>query len=61
MDDTDNYFCLAADGLIWSLGNHGDFDAASDTADSLGLEAIWIFGEESARNWLETLQTFLRK
>lgn len=59
MNDTDNFFCLATDGLIWFLGNHGDFEAASETADSLGLEAVWVFGEESARNWLATLQKFL--
>ena len=55
MRDTENYFCLASDGLIYSLGNHGDYEAADDTAESLGLEIIWLFGEDTARSWADTL------
>lgn len=57
--DTDNFFCLATDGLIWSLGNHGDIEAAKDTAASIGIDAVYIAGEDTAARWLETLQSFL--
>ena len=53
-----DYFCLADDGLLWKLGNHGDFDAADDTARSIGLNAIWIFDELTMQNWRETLNTW---
>jgi hypothetical protein len=51
-----DYFCLASDGLIYLLGNHGDIEAADDTARSIGLEAIWLFNEETAKEWMETLK-----
>jgi len=50
-----NYYCLAADGLLWKLGDHGDIEAADDTAKSMGLEAIWIFDEERMQGWRATL------
>jgi len=51
-----DYFCLASDGLIYALGNHGDIEAADDTARSIGVEAIWLFNEETAKEWMETLK-----
>jgi hypothetical protein len=56
--DTDNYFCLDSDNSITFLGNHGDIEAAEDTAESLGLDVVSIFGEDSARDILYTLQDF---
>lgn len=50
-----NYYCLADDGLIWKLGNHGDIKAADDAAASLGLNAIWIIDEETADQWRAAL------
>jgi hypothetical protein len=55
MNDSEMYFCLASDGLVYILGNHGDFEAAEDTATGLGLDVIWMFGEETARSWRDTL------
>lgn len=60
-EDTDNYFCVDADtGDIFFLGNHGDFEAAEDTAKSLGLNSVWTFGEETARAWNHQLTRHLK-
>jgi len=60
MNDTDNYFCLDADtGDIFFLGNHGDFEAAEDTAKCLGLNSVWTFGENTAQNWAQQLTRHL--
>jgi hypothetical protein len=56
--DTDNYFCLDSENIITFLGNHGDIEAAEDTAESLGLDIVSIFGEDSARSILSALQVF---
>jgi len=60
MRDHEIYFCLAADGLIYNLGDHGDYEAADDTATSLGLDVIWMLGEDTARSWLDTLTHHLK-
>ena len=57
--DTENFFCLSADGHIYFLGNHGDWEAAEDTAQNLGYEPIWVFGENSAKDWHLTLNHHL--
>ena len=60
-DDTDNWFCVDADtGDIFFLGNHGDFEAAEDTAQSLGLNSVWTFGEQTARHWQKQLSRHLK-
>jgi hypothetical protein len=61
MKDHEIYFCLAADGLLYNLGDHGDYEAADDTAKSLDLEVIWMFGEDTARSWMDTLAHHLRE
>ena len=53
MNDHETYFCLASDGLIYNLGDHGDYEAADLTAESLNLDVIWLFGEDTARSWTE--------
>ena len=58
MKDCENYYCLAADGFLYSLGNHGDYEAANDTAESLCLEVVWLFGENTAQAWLDSLNSF---
>ena len=59
MKDHELYFCLASDGLIYNLGDHGDFEAAEDTAQNLGLDVIWMFGESTAQSWRDTLTQHL--
>jgi len=61
MKDHETYFCLASDGLIYNLGDHGDFEAAEDTAKSLHLDVIWLFGEDTAINWMDTLAHHLKE
>jgi hypothetical protein len=55
VNDCSMYYCLASDGLLWVLGNHGDIEAADDTAKSMGLEAVWILDEKTAESWRNTL------
>jgi hypothetical protein len=47
------YFALNPDGLLYNLGDHGDFEAANDTADNMHLDAIWLLDEFEAQNWAE--------
>jgi len=61
MKDSETYFCLASDGLLYNLGDHGDCEAAEDTARSLGLDVIWMFGEETAHSWRDTLNHHLQE
>lgn len=55
--DSQDYFCIGADGNLWILGNHGDYEAAEDTAQSLGIDVIWLFGEATAAYWKEKLES----
>jgi hypothetical protein len=55
MDGSGTYFALASDGLIYCLCNCGDFEAAEESATDLGIEAIWIADEPTARQWFENL------
>jgi hypothetical protein len=59
MNDTQNYYCLDADGNLYALGNHGDYDAAEDTAKDLGHDVIWLFGEATMRSWHHSLNNFV--
>ena len=54
--DHEMYYCLASDGEIYILGDHGDYEAAEATAESIGLSVVWMFGEDTARSWLGTLK-----
>lgn len=58
-DDACDWFCICAKGDLYLLGNHGDFEAASDTAESLHLDPIWIFDETTAIEWRAKLDRFL--
>ena len=51
MADSEMFFCLSSDGELYILGNHGDWEAAEATATDLGLDPIWVFGEQSAKQW----------
>lgn len=55
MKDHEVYFCLASDGLLYNLGDHGDYEAAEDTARRIGLEVIWMIGEDEAASWRDFL------
>ena len=53
------WFALCDSGQITRLGDCGDFDAAEDIAVDLGINAIWLFDSDTAREWLETLNVIL--
>ena len=43
------YFCLDSKGKLWDLCDCGDFDAAEESAVDMGVEPIWIFAENDAK------------
>jgi hypothetical protein len=47
------YFALNEDGLLFNLGDHGDYESADCTAQDMQLNAIWLIGENEARNMAE--------
>jgi hypothetical protein len=47
------YFALNNDGLLYNLGDHGDFEAADCTAQDMQLDAVWIISEYEARSMAE--------
>ena len=53
------YFALADDGFIYDLCDCGDFDAAEESANDLGITAVWLINEPSAAQWLERLASGL--
>ena len=57
MKDSQMYFALCAEGLLWILGDHGDYEAADETAKSLGLNVVWILDEESAKQFKSILNS----
>jgi hypothetical protein len=52
---SDDYFCLAADGDLWALGSHGDFESAESAAESMELTPVWVFGSTTAKEWRDFL------
>ena len=55
------YFALNNDGLIYNLGDHGDFDAADATASDLKIDAIWLLDEFEAQNWASFIQDQIKE
>lgn len=49
------WFALGDDGLMYCLGDCGDFDAAWEIAFDLDINAVWIADEKTARQWLARL------
>lgn len=45
------WFALADDGLMYCLCDCVDFDAAEESAADIGINAVWIADEETARQW----------
>ena len=56
-DSGEMYFCIDWTGEMWILGNHGDYEAANDTAESLGIDVLWLIDETTAHNWRNILNS----
>ena len=50
------YVALADDGKIYNLGDCEDFDAAEESEQTLGINAVWIADEETWLDWITTLR-----
>jgi len=55
------YFALNNDGLIYNLGDHGDWEAADESSHDLMLEPIWLFDEFEAQNWASFIQEQIKE
>ena len=55
------YFALNPDGLLCNLGDHGDWEAAEETARDLRIDPIWTLNEDEALNWAEFILTEIKQ
>jgi len=53
------YFAIGYDGNLYNLCDCGDWEAANESAEDLGVDNCWIFDETVAREWLGGLRTWL--
>lgn len=49
------WFALADDGRLYCLADCGDIDAAEESAEDLGIRAIWLIDPETAAAWRDLL------
>ena len=54
------YFALSADGDLYNLGDHGDWESAENTASDLLIDQIWVFNETQAKSWASFIDIQLR-
>jgi len=54
------WFALCADGNLAPLGDHGDYEAADDTARDLGLEVVWLIDGPGATQWAHVINAGTR-
>jgi len=52
----EKFFCLASDGLIHFIGQFETWEQAEIDAEQRKIDCIWLFGEDSAKSWKDTLQ-----
>ena len=45
------YFALQSNGELFSLGDHGDLQAADQTRLDLDLEIVWIANSQTVQQW----------
>ena len=55
------YFALSPDGLLCNLGDHGDWEAADETARDLRIDSIWLLDEHEALNWASFIQEQIKE
>ena len=49
------WFALCSDNTMKHLGDFGDFNAAEECADDLGLEVVWLLDRETLTDWVDVL------
>lgn len=52
------WFALGSDGIIYILGDCGDFDAADEVAKDIlpeGINTLWILDSDTAFEWMSML------
>jgi hypothetical protein len=47
------YFALNNDGLLYNLGDHGDFESADCCAQDMKLNAVWLINQFDAESMAE--------
>ena len=52
----EKFFCLSSDGLIYFLGLFDKLEDAELAAEQRKIDCIWLFGEDSAKSWKDTLE-----
>ena len=58
MEKFDHYwFALCADRQLVPLGDLGDYEAASECAEDMGLEAVWLVRGYDAAQWADTINS----
>ena len=55
------YFALNPDGLLYNLGDHGDWESAEETASNMRIDPIWTLNENEALNWAEFIFTEIKQ
>jgi len=55
------YFALNPDGLLYNLGDHGDWESADETASNMRIDPIWTLNENEALNWAEFILTEIKQ
>lgn len=58
-DYSNVWFALGSDGVLYCLCDCGDIEAAEESAKDIGIEAIWLLDEATARQWQDRLNANL--
>jgi len=54
------YFALNNDGLLYDLGDHGDWESAENTASDMKLDQVWVFNEIYAKSWAKFIKDSIK-
>ena len=45
----------AREGLVYALGDCGDFEAAEEVAFDIDIQPVWIADADTARQWMRSI------
>ena len=60
-NDTQNYWALNEDGLLYYLGQYENYEKADIEAEEMGLSVIWLIDQETANSWRNTITENLKE